>query len=151
MATVKNCDLPDELYYHVKNNIWLRDEGDGTYTIGMTDLAQAMAGAVIHCRIKKTGKSVKDGKSLATVESGKWVGPVKAPFACEVVGRNDTVEDNAGLLNSSPYGEGWLVKVKPADQGNAKSSLVQGEAVTTGFEAYIEEKGFDGCLPTEED
>lgn len=151
MATVKNCNLPDELSYHVQNNIWLRDEGDGTFTLGMTDLAQAMAGAVIHCRIKKAGKPVKDGKSLATVESGKWVGPVKAPFACEITLRNEPVEKDATIINSSPYDKGWICRVKPKDPATALTALVKGDDVVTGFEAYIEEKGFDGCLPTEED
>jgi len=145
MASVKNCNLPDDLLYHVANNVWLRDNGDGTYDLGMTDLAQAMAGAVIHCRIKKAGKSVKEGKSLATVESGKWVGPVKAPFALELLDVNGNVESDASLLNSSPYGDGWIAKVKPADADVAKALLSSADESVDGFEKYLAEKGFDGC------
>ena len=49
MAEINNCLLPDELQYHVEFNVWLRDNGDGTYDMGMTDIAQTMAGSVIHC------------------------------------------------------------------------------------------------------
>ena len=79
MAEVNNCLLPDELKYHIEFNVWLRDNGDGSYDMGMTDIAQTMAGSMIHCRPKAMGKKVKKGKSVATVESGKWVGPVKLP------------------------------------------------------------------------
>ena len=61
---------------------------------------------MIHCRPKKVGKVVKSGKSLATVESGKWVGPVKSPFEAEIVERNDAVEADATILNRSPYKNG---------------------------------------------
>ena len=84
MAEVNNCLLPDELKYHIEFNVWLRDNGDGSYDMGMTDIAQTMAGSVIHCRPKSVGKKVKKGKSVATVESGKWVGPVKTPLTIKV-------------------------------------------------------------------
>ena len=59
MAEVNNCLLPDDLQYHVEFNVWLRDNGDGTFDMGMTDIAQTMAGSVIHCRAKAVGKTVK--------------------------------------------------------------------------------------------
>ncbi|HJN73888.1 MAG TPA: glycine cleavage system protein H [Myxococcota bacterium] len=151
MSLVNNCVLPDDLLYHIDYNVWLRDNGDGTYVIGMTDLAQAMAGAVIHCRIKKVGKKVKAGKSLGTVESGKWVGPVKAPFACSVIAKNEQVENNAALLNTNPYGEGWMLRVQPEDPAAAAATLTSGDAVRAGFEAYMAERDFEGCPPADDD
>ena len=147
MTELNNCDLPDELLYHVEFNEWLRDEKDGTFTLGMTDIAQAMAGTVIHCRIKKAGKPVKSGKSLATVESGKWVGPVKAPFACSILEKNEAVEARAGLLNESPYQDGWIARVKPDDPESALADLAQGDAAVEGFRAYMIEHEFDCCGP----
>lgn len=152
MSLVNNCSLPNDLLYHIDYNVWLRKNDDGTYHIGMTDLAQAMAGAVIHCRIKKPGKKVKLGKSLATVESGKWVGPVKAPFACVVIAKNEDVEKNAALLNSSPYGDGWMLHLQPQDAAEAEASLVTDEAeVRGGFEAYMAEREYEGCPPVEDE
>ncbi len=148
MAEVNQCLLPDELLYHVDYNVWLRDNGDGTYDLGMTDIAQSMAGSLLHCRAKKVGKAVKEGKSLATVESGKWVGPLKSPFACEILASNEAVEVDAALLNRSPYKQGWIVKVRPAE-GADLSALVDAAAAVDGFAAYMAANEFKGCIHCE--
>ena len=62
MAELKNCMLPDELSYHVDFNVWIKKNDDGTIDLGMTDIAQSLAGAMLHCRQKKVGKTVKKGK-----------------------------------------------------------------------------------------
>ncbi len=149
MAETRNCLLPDDLLYHVDNNVWLRDMGDGSFQLGMTDIAQSMAGTVIHCRSKKVGKGVRAGKSLATVESGKWVGPVKAPFACKVVEKNEALEGNAKLLNESPYRLGWILRVEPVDEGEARALLVTAAEAVAGFEAYMDEHDFEACVHCE--
>ena len=110
MASVKNCNLPDDLYYNVENNVWARKEADGTVTIGMTAYACALAGEVVAYTPKKVGRSVELNKSAATIESGKWVGPVKTPVGGEVVAINDAVSANPKSINADPYGTGWLVK-----------------------------------------
>ncbi len=148
MAEIKNCLLPDDLLYHVEYNVWVRDNGDGTYDLGMTDIAQTMAGSIIHCRPKKAGKKIKQGKSLATVESGKWVGPVKSPFAGEVVARNDATEADATILNRSPYNEGWIVRIKPDDDA-ALSELLAADAAATGFSAYMADNDLGECIHCE--
>ena len=149
MAEIKNCLLPDDLLYHVEYNVWLRDNGDGTFDLGMTDIAQSMAGALLHCRAKKVGKTVKEGKSLATVESGKWVGPLKSPFTCEVVARNEKVETDAPMLNRSPYKEGWIVRIKPVEGLEATASLLSGAEATGAFADYMAEKEFEECIHCE--
>jgi glycine cleavage system H protein len=106
MAELKNCMLPDELLYHVAFNVWIHKNDDGTLDLGMTDIAQSMAGNIIHCRPKKVGQKSKAGKSVATVESGKWVGPVKTPFSGEIVATNNDVENDATIVNRSPYKQG---------------------------------------------
>lgn len=147
MGEIQNCLLPDELLYHVDYNVWLHDNGDGTFSIGMTDIAQSMAGAMLHCRAKKVGKTVKQGKSLATVESGKWVGPVKSPFTCEIVAVNEAVAGDATILNRSPYKEGWIIQVKPESTENA--GLVSGEEALEGFKAYMAEHELEACIHCE--
>lgn len=149
MAEIKNCLLPDDLLYHVEYNVWVRDNGDGTCDLGLTDIAQTMAGSIIHCRPKKEGKKVKQGKSLATVESGKWVGPVKSPFACEIAARNDAVEADATILNRSPYKEGWVVRVTPEDGAAALEGLLGVEAAAEGFAAYMAENDLGECIHCE--
>ena len=149
MAEVKNCLLPDELYYSVENNVWAQDMGDGTVRIGMTDVAQTMAGSVIHCKPKAAGKKVKKGKSIATVESGKWVGPVKSPFAGEIVAVNEAVEKDATILNKSPYKQGWIVQIKPDDLAGDLAELKKGADAIPDFEAYMGEKELGECIHCE--
>ena len=82
MTTAKGCDLPDDLYYFVEKHIWLRPEGEEV-VMGLTDVAQHLAGKVIAVTIKKVGRSLTKGQSAATVESSKWVGPVPTPVSGE--------------------------------------------------------------------
>ncbi|MCP3958018.1 MAG: glycine cleavage system protein H [bacterium] len=149
MAELNNCLLPDDLLYHVKFNVWVRDNGDGTCDLGMTDIAQSLAGAMLHCRPKKAGKKVKQGKSVATVESGKWVGPVKSPFAGEIVARNDAAEADATVLNRSPYKEGWIVRIRPDEGDAALTGLVKAEETLEDYRAYMAENELAECVHCE--
>lgn len=145
MASVKNCNLPDDLYYNVENNVWAKKEADGTVTIGMTSYACALAGEIVAYTPKKVGKGVELNKSAATIESGKWVGPVKTPVAGEVVAINDAVAGSPKRINADPYGAGWLVKIKPANWEGEVGALVTGGAVAPAFEQKMNTDGFAGC------
>ena len=145
MPVVRGCNLPDDLLYDVPNNLWYRPEADGTYTVGMTMIATGMAGALVAFTAKKVGKVIEGGKSVATVESGKWVGPAKIGFDAEIVAVNDTLTANPKLANTDTYGEGWMVKVKPVDPGAAKAVLVPGGAVAAPYEAKMAADNFAGC------
>ena len=145
MTELKNCVLPDSLSYHVDFNVWIQKNEDGTLDLGMTDIAQSMAGNIIHCRPKKVGKSVKAGKSVATVESGKWVGPVKTPFAGEIVAANWEVENDATILNRSPYKQGWIVRIQPSNFDENSGDLVSGDDAISGFDSYMAEKEIGDC------
>lgn len=145
MATVHGCDLPDDLYYNVENNVWVRRESDGTITLGMTSYACSMAGVIVSYTPKKVGKEVEQDKSVCTVESGKWVGPVKAPVAGEVIAVNDVVATNPGTVNVDPYGSGWMIKMKPRNWDAEAGDLVSGAAVASAFEAKMAAEGFGGC------
>ncbi len=145
MPTVRGCTLPDDLLYDVGNNIWYRENGDGTVTVGMTAVAAAMAGQLVAFTPKKAGRAVQAGKSCATIESGKWVGPAKLAFDAEVTQVNDALAGSPKLANSDPYGAGWLMKVKPADWPAAKAKLVAGTAVAGPYESKMAADGFAGC------
>jgi glycine cleavage system H protein len=145
MATVKGCNLPDDLLYDVDNHIWFRDMGDGTVRLGMTTVATAMAGQLVAFTPKKAGKAIEAGKSCATVESGKWVGPAKSAAAGEVVGVNDALVANPKLANEDPYDKGWMVALKPSDWAGAKAKLVSGPDMVAKYEAKMAADGFNGC------
>jgi glycine cleavage system H protein len=145
MPSVRGCDLPDDLLYDVENNIWYRDNADGTVVLGMTAVAAAMAGPLVAFTPKKVGRKVAEGKSCATVESGKWVGPAKIAFEAEVLEVNDQLSDDPKLANSDPYGQGWMVKVRPTDWSAAKVSLIPGTEVAAPYEAKMDADEFAGC------
>jgi glycine cleavage system H protein len=145
MPKVRGCNLPDELLYDVNNHIWFRELGDGTVKLGMTTVATALAGQLVAFTPKKAGKSIEAGKSCATVESGKWVGPAKSAVAGEVIQINEELVAKPSLANDDPYDAGWMVLLKPADWASVKPSLVPGTEVAARYEAKMAADGFAGC------
>ncbi len=145
MPVVKGCNIPDHLLYDVDNHIWFQEQGDGTVKLGMTTVATAMAGPLVAFTPKKVGRSVEAGKSCATVESGKWVGPAKSAAAGEVVAVNSDLVANPPLANTDPYDKGWFIILKPNDWDAVKPTLTPGSAVTAKYEAKMAADGFAGC------
>ena len=145
MPVVRGCQFPDELLYDVENHIWVQEVGDGNLKLGMTSVAVAMAGQLVAFTPKKVGRSVKAGKSCATIESGKWVGPAKSLAAGEVVEINEEMVESPSLANDDPYGRGWLVILKPEDWESVKGALTPGAEVAAPYEAKMAADGFDGC------
>ena len=145
MPEVRGCDLPEDLLYDVENHIWFKELGDGTVRVGMTAVATAMAGRLVAVTPKKVGRSVKAGKSCATIESGKWVGPAKVAAAGEVVEINDSLVAKPDTANDDPYGDGWLIVLRPEDWDTVKATLTPGADVAPAYEAKMAADGFDGC------
>ena len=145
MPVVKGCNLPDNLLYDVDNHIWFQEQPDGTVKLGMTTVATVMAGQLVAFTPKKAGRSVDAGKSCATVESGKWVGPAKSAAGGSVVKVNDDLVANPSIANSDPYEKGWFIILQPADWAAVKPTLVPGAAVTAKYEAKMQADGFAGC------
>jgi len=145
MANVNGCELPDDLYYNVEDNVWARRESDGTLVVGMTSYACSLSGQIVAFTPKKVGKVVERGRSLSTVESGKWVGPVKAPVSGEIAAVNEALFDDPGIINADPYGDGWLIRLRPGDWAGESEYLVSGAGIAAAFEAKMNEDGFGGC------
>lgn len=133
MSMVNNCNLPDDLHYLVEKHVWVRRQDEHTVVVGLTDVAQNMAKTIISVGLKDVGKSVKKGRSLATVESGKWVGAVPSPFDGEIVEVNQVLTTAPSTINEDPYGNGWIAKIRIADWDAGSADLVTGAA---GIEAY---------------
>jgi len=145
MTDVRGCQLPDDLLYDVENHIWFREIGDGKVKLGMTTVATALAGEIVAFTPKKIGRSIKEGKSCATIESGKWVGPAKTAAAGEVIETNDALADKPNIANEDPYDAGWMVILKPNDWDAIKPTLTPGSDVGPLYEAKMDADGFAGC------
>jgi glycine cleavage system H protein len=135
------CEIPEDLYFDVERDVWIRFDGE-TAILGMTDPAQTRCGRLVAVRFKKVGRVVRQGKALATIESGKWVGAFPAPFTAEIVETNAAgFAEDILLANKDPYGAGWLVKVRPLNLEAERDHLVTGEEVVQRYVARIEDLG----------
>ncbi|HVS42785.1 MAG TPA: glycine cleavage system protein GcvH [Candidatus Dormibacteraeota bacterium] len=140
MTTANGCDLPDDLYYFVEKHIWLRHEGEEV-VMGLTDVAQHLAGKVIAVTIKKVGRSLSKGQSAATVESSKWVGPVPTPVSGEIVAANADLVADPELINRDCYGAGWVVRLKVGNWAEESVDLVTGADGLEKYQAYLTQEG----------
>jgi glycine cleavage system H protein len=106
--------VPEDLQY-TRSHEWVRMEGD-TATVGITDHAQDELGDVVFVELPEEGDTFDAGESFGTVESVKVVSDLYAPVGGEVVEVNSTLEDAPENINEDPYGEGWIVKLRTADE-----------------------------------
>lgn len=137
MAEYQGCELPEDLYYDL-DYLWARPNVDGTYTLGLTDPAQTMAGRVVAATFRKVGTHRLTRKGVATLESGKWVGGVPAPFDGTIERINPAVQANPGLVNVAPYTDAWLVVMRPDDASAALARLHQGPEAIAALKAWID-------------
>ncbi|MDQ3105953.1 MAG: glycine cleavage system protein GcvH [Actinomycetota bacterium] len=118
----RSAVIPDELHYTPEHE-WVRREGDDEVTIGITDFAQDALGDIVYVSLPEVGEALGGGTSVGELESTKSVSDVYAPVSGAVVARNDALEQAPDLINSDPYGEGWLLRVK-LDDPSALDSLL---------------------------
>ena len=104
-------EAPSNLRYR-ESHEWVRDEGDGTAVVGISDHAQNALGDMVYIEVPEPGLSYEQGDACAVVESVKAASDVYAPVSGEIVAANEALEDAPELVNSDPYGEGWLFKVQ---------------------------------------
>ncbi len=129
------CEFRPELYYDAEYQIWVRVEEGGELAVGMTDISQNIAGKILHVRVRRPGTLRPAGKPVATIESGKWAGPVPNLFDCSIAGANSAVLEDPSLLNRQPY-ESWIARVKPAQPvEQALDVLLTGDAAWAGYQA----------------
>lgn len=105
---------PGDLRY-TESHEWVRREGDGTFTIGITAHAQDALGELVYVELPDVGRQVGKGEACIVVESTKAASDVYAPVAGEVVAVNDALGTDPQIVNSDPFGEGWLIRLRPAD------------------------------------
>lgn len=96
---------------------WIRDEGDGTATVGITDYAQAQLGDVVYVELPPVGKEIGQGEDACVVESVKAAADVKMPVSGTVVAVNERLTESPELVNQDPTGDGWFLKIRLADPG----------------------------------
>ena len=107
-------EIPSDLLYR-ESHEWVRYDDDGTATVGISDHAQAQLGDMVFVELPEPGMSYEQGDACAVVESVKAASDVYAPLTGEVIENNSALEDSPELVNSDPYGDGWLFRMQLSD------------------------------------
>lgn len=126
-------NIPTELRY-ASTHEWVRPEGDGTFTVGITEHAQELLGDMVFVELPEVGTVVSAGDDVAVAESVKAASDVYAPIGGEIVTVNEELEDSPELVNSDAFGDGWMFKIKAED-----ASEIDGLLDAEGYEANIDE------------
>lgn len=106
-------ELPGDLKY-TNEHEWLRQEEDGSVTIGITDHAQSALGDLVYVELPEVGQEVESGGEMAVVESVKAASDVYAPISGSIQEVNDALSDDPEKINADPYGDGWIVRMQPS-------------------------------------
>jgi glycine cleavage system H protein len=120
-------------YRYTEEHEWVKDRGDGTCVLGITEFAQEELGEVVFVELPELGSRFDAGDEIGTVESVKAVAEVYTPVAGEVVEVNDAIVEDPELLNEDPHGKGWLIAVR-YDSADDLAALMD----ATAYEAYLE-------------
>lgn len=135
MAEIKGYQMPDDLYYH-KEHSWARVDGDRV-TVGMTDFFQKEAGDIVFVDLPEEEDDVEQGEVCGKIQSRKWIGKLVAPLSGEIVEINEDLEEDTSLINTDPYGEGWILVMESSDLEAELENLVHGDAVVQFIEDEI--------------
>ena len=122
-------DLPGDLMYTSEHE-WLRREDDGSVTIGITNHAQEALGDLVYVELPEVGQNLDSGGDMAVVESVKAASDVYAPIAGEVVAVNEELGDDPEKINADPYGDGWIVRVRPSEEIDESALLAPNDYQT---------------------
>lgn len=125
--------IPTELKY-ASSHEWVRNDGDGVYTVGITEHAQELLGDMVFVELPEVGDSVTQGDDCAVAESVKAASDIYAPLSGEVVAINDALADAPEQVNASPYTDGWMFKIKVSDEAELATLLD-----AAGYKSSIDE------------
>ena len=129
-------DIPAELYY-TEEHEWVQRTGDDTVRVGITDYAQSALGDVVFVQLPDVGTEVTAGESFGEVESTKSVSDLYAPISAKVVAVNGALEANPQVVNSDPYGDGWLIDLQI--DGSSLEDALAGLLDADGYRATVTE------------
>jgi len=135
MADIKGYNMPDELYYN-EDHSWARIDGTRV-TVGMDDFFQKEAGDIVFIDLPEEEEEVSQGEVCGKIQSRKWIGKLVAPISGEIVEINEDLEDDTSLINSDPYGKGWILVIEASDLDAELPKLLHGETVVGFIESEV--------------
>ncbi len=142
MTVVNNCNIPDDLHYLVEKHLWVQRQSDGAVAIGITAVAQPLAGKILVVTTKRVGRAIASGQSVGTIESSKWVGPIPSPLTGEIVAINSVPQEDPTILNRDPYAN-WIVRLQPSNWEGESGELVTGTEGVDAYRRLLQAEGID--------
>lgn len=140
-------EIPADRAYDREHHMWAQvDSASGNITIGIDTLGLASLGDLAYVTLQAVGFPVIRGESMGTLEAAKMTGDLIAPVSGTIVARNDETVSNPGLVNQSPYVDGWMVVIKPSDWENESAQLVSGDGLPVWVEAEIKRYKSQGWI-----
>jgi len=112
---IDGCEFPDDLRYDDEGFVWVRREPSGEVTVGITSIFAAVAGRLTKVQAKPAGVGYARGKTIGTVESEKYFGPIRTPVGGVLLSANPGILEKPKILSESPYGDGWFARLRPSD------------------------------------
>lgn len=147
MKTTDAYYIPLDRFYDRSSHMWARyDHASGNVLVGIDRLGLASLGDLAYVTLQAVGVSVRRGQSMGTLEAAKMTGDILAPVSGVIVERNDACVKNPGMVNEAPYGEGWLVAIKPADWAGESPQMVSGDDLPAWVEAEIHRYKMQGWI-----
>ena len=135
MVDIKGYNMPDELYYHEEHS-WARVDGTKV-TVGMSDFFQKEAGDIVFVDLPEEKDDVSQGEVCGKIQSRKWIGKLVSPVSGEIIEINEELEDDTSLINTDPYGEGWIIVIEASDLDSDLGKLIHGDAVADFIDKEI--------------
>ncbi len=137
MAEIKGYNMPEELYYHEEHS-WAKVDGNKV-TVGMTDFFQKEAGDIVFVDLPEEEDEVEQGEVCGKIQSRKWIGKLVAPVSGEIAEINEELEEDCTLINTDPYGKGWILVIEASNLEEELGNLIHGvDAVTEFIEKEIQ-------------
>ncbi len=133
---IDGFEFPDDVVYDREHN-WARIDGK-VAVIGMTDFGQDLAGEIVYAEVPRVGREIAQGEPFMSLESGKWVGRIKAIVSGTIVEANEEIEWESAIINEDPYGSGWFAKVEL--EGEPSGLLAASDPELAAFVAAEREK-----------
>ena len=135
MIDIKGYTMPDDLYYHEEHS-WARVEGDRV-TVGMNDFFQKEAGDIVFVDLPEEEDDVEQGEVCGKIQSRKWIGKLVAPVSGEILEINEDLDEDTSLINTDPYGKGWILVIEASNLDEDLENLMRGDAVVPFLEKEI--------------
>ena len=138
---VQDCDFPDDIYFDVEKDVWLKAISEHQVIIGATSILSFIAGRIKVVNLKKDLALVKEGQSLATIESAKYFGAIRSPIEAKIIEFNLGLINKPRMINDSPYADGWIARMEAITdvQSLLSNHLMFGKSASSSLEERIKE------------